>query len=169
MTKLGRYAVDCQLFPVGLRLTSGSYWGRRGTGIAPLDSMKKRILVVEDCGDLADLMNCILRYLGYEVLRAGNGVQAVESAISLNPDLITMDMLMPKMDGFDAVLQLRQHPKTKTVPILAVTALTSLAHREKCFASGCDDYIVKPFTNEALADAVKKLLQDCPGVTLPAP
>jgi len=127
--------------------------------------MKKRILVVEDCGDLADLMNYILCFSGYEVLRAGNGVQALESAISLPPDLITMDMLMPKMDGFQAVVKLREHPITKTIPILAVTALTSPVHRERCLASGCNDYISKPFGNEELATAVKILLHEYPGVT----
>lgn len=121
-------------------------------------SMKKRILLAEDNRDLADLLKSALRFYGYEVVVAGDGVEAVENAISLHPDLIIMDMMMPRMDGFQAAFQLRRHPKTKTIPILAASALVSGENREKSLANGCDDYIEKPFTAKKLVDAVARLL-----------
>jgi CheY-like chemotaxis protein len=120
--------------------------------------MSKRILVAEDSKDLADLMRFTLDFYGYEVLLTKDGVEAVDSAIALQPDLIILDMMMPKLDGFQAVLQLRQHPETKNIPILAASALTSPSNRAKCLASGCDEHLPKPFTTKDLADAVQRLL-----------
>jgi two-component system cell cycle response regulator DivK len=129
--------------------------------------MKKRVLVVEDNEDLIDLIKRVLDLLGYEVLVALDGVEAVRSATSLHPDLIIMDMLMPKMNGFQAAVELRRHPTTKAIPILAVSALTGTENRDKCFASGCDDYVVKPFAIKELADAIGRLLQEHPRVSFP--
>lgn len=122
--------------------------------------MKKRILLAEDNRDVADIVTAGLRFLGYEVTVASDGVQAVESAISLRPDLIVMDMLMPKLDGFQAAAKLRQHPETRTIPILAATALARTQDRKRSLASGCDDCIVKPFTTNTLAAAIEKLLRE---------
>jgi CheY-like chemotaxis protein len=121
--------------------------------------MKKRVLVVEDNKYLIDLVGRILQSFGYEVLIAEDGAAAVESAISLGPDLILMDMMMPKMSGFQAAAQLRQHIETRSIPILAATALTGSEERQKCLASGCDDYIAKPYTPKNLAAAIERLLQ----------
>lgn len=125
--------------------------------------MKKRILVAEDSRDLADVMRSALHFYGYQVLIAHDGVEAVESAIRLRPDLIVMDILMPKMSGFEATRQLRQHPETKTIPILAASALSNSESREKCFASGCNDHLAKPFSARELADAVGRLLKEASG------
>jgi CheY-like chemotaxis protein len=130
--------------------------------------MKKRILVAEDNKDLADLIMLALGFAGYEVVVAQDGVEVVESAISLHPDLILMDMMMPKMSGFQAALLLRQHPETKTIPILAASALTSPENQVKCLASGCNDHIAKPFTTKELADAIERLMRDHPKATLPS-
>jgi CheY-like chemotaxis protein len=121
--------------------------------------MKKRILVAEDSRDLADVMRSALQFYGYQVFMAHDGVEAVENAIRLLPDLIVMDILMPRMSGLEATRQLRQHPDTETIPILAASALTTSEAREKCFASGCDDHLPKPFSGKELADAVGRLLQ----------
>lgn len=131
--------------------------------------MKKRILVAEDNKDLADLITLALGFLGYEVVVARDGGEVVDSAISLRPDLILMDMMMPKISGFQATLLLRNHPETKTIPILAASALTSPENRVKCLASGCNDHIAKPFSTRELADAIEKLLRDQPRVTLVSP
>lgn len=120
---------------------------------------KKHILLAEDNKDLAYLVGATLGFLGYEVTIARDGIEAVDQAISLSPDLIIMDMLMPRMDGFQAVQQLRRHSETKNIPILAVTALASAKDRERCLASGCDDYISKPFTHKALEGAIERLLR----------
>lgn len=122
--------------------------------------MKKRVLLVEDNVATVDVMRQELEFLGYEVTVAENGVEAVEMAISNLPDLIVMDIRMPKMDGLQAASRIRKNPKTQAIPILAATAKALPGDREQCLASGCDGYIAKPFTHKELGAAIKKLLKE---------
>lgn len=121
--------------------------------------MKKRILLVEDHPETIEVMQLELEVLGFEVVVAQNGVEAVEKATAESPDLIVMDMLMPKMNGFQAAASIRQSPKTKGIPILAATALARPGDREKCLESGCDGYIAKPFTHRQLGAAIDRLFE----------
>lgn len=121
--------------------------------------MMKQILLVEDDPDTAELMQMELEGLGYEVRVAVNGVQAVEMATSEPPELVVMDILLPGMDGLRAAGRMRENPKTQAIPILAATALARPGDREKCLASGCNDYIAKPFTHQQLGAAVERLLK----------
>ncbi len=121
--------------------------------------MKKRILLVEDHPGTIEVMQQELEVLGYEVTVAENGVKAVEMATSESPDLIVMDIVMPKMDGLQATSQIRKNPKTKDIPILAATALARPGDREKCLEGGCDGYIAKPFTHKQLGVAIEKLFE----------
>lgn len=121
--------------------------------------MKKRILLVEDNPATMDVMKLELELLGYEVLVAPNGLEAVAMASSESPDLIVMDIQLPKLNGLQAVSQIRRNSTTEAIPILAATA-KALAHdRAECLASGCDDYITKPFTHKELGFAIERLLQ----------
>jgi len=108
--------------------------------------MKKKILIVEDDLDIVDLLQSQVQALGYDSIVAGNGKEAVDMATSQLPHLILMDIMLPVMDGLDATRQIRQNPKTNSIPIIAVTALSSRRDKEKCLQSGCDDYLSKPFT-----------------------
>ncbi|MBI4487466.1 MAG: response regulator [Deltaproteobacteria bacterium] len=121
--------------------------------------MKKRVLLVEDNLETIEVVRQELEVLGYEVLLAEDGVAAVEVATSQLPDLIVMDIRMPKMDGLQAASQIRKDPKTQSIPILAATAKALPGDREKCLASGCDDYLAKPFTHNELGAAIEKLLK----------
>lgn len=121
-------------------------------------SAKKRILLVEDNPAAMDVMQKELEFLGYRVILATDGAEAVKAASAQSPDLIVMDILMPNMDGLEAVSKIRTDPKTKRIPILAATAKAMPGDREHCLASGCDDYLAKPFTHKELDAAVKKLL-----------
>ncbi len=121
--------------------------------------MKKRILLVEDHSGTIEVMQQELEVLGYEVTVAENGVKGVEMATSESPDLIVMDIVMPKMDGLQATSQIRKNPKTKDIPILAATALARPGDREKCLEGGCDGYIAKPFTHKQLGVAIEKLFE----------
>ena len=121
--------------------------------------MKKRILLVEDHPGTIEVMQQELELLGYEVTVAENGVKGVEMATSESPDLIVMDIVMPKMDGLQAASQIRKNPKTKDIPILAATALARPGDREKCLEGGCDGYIAKPFTHKQLGVAIEKLFE----------
>jgi CheY-like chemotaxis protein len=122
--------------------------------------MKRRVLLVEDHPDTIDVMSMELKVLGYEVTVAKNGLEAVEMATSQLPDIIVMDIILPKMDGFKASSQIRHNPKTQRIPILAATALCRDEDRANCFASGCDDHIAKPFTHKQLGARIHRLLND---------
>lgn len=121
--------------------------------------MKKRVLLAEAHPETIEVMQLELEVLGFEVVVAQNGLEAVEKATAESPDLIVMDMLMPKMNGFQAVASIRQSPKTKGIPILAATALARPGDREKCLESGCDGYIAKPFTHRQLGAAIDRLFE----------
>ena len=121
--------------------------------------MKTKILLVEDNPATMEVVHQELDVLGYDVAIAKNGTEAVEMAGSELPDLIIMDMLMPKMDGSEATARIRKNPKTQAIPILAATARALPEDRDKCLASGCDDYIAKPFTYRELHAAIEKLLK----------
>ncbi len=124
--------------------------------------MKRRILVVEDNNITLKILVHELKFLGYEAMIAKNGLEAVNLAGSENPELIIMDIMLPNMNGFDATTQIRNNPKTQSIPILAATAMAMPGDRAKCFEAGCDGYIAKPFTHQELGYAIEKLLKKTP-------
>jgi two-component system, cell cycle response regulator DivK len=119
--------------------------------------VRKRVLLVEDHPDTSEVIRQGLSFVGYDILIAEDGRQAVAFAAHLLPDIIIMDMHLPKMNGFDATMRIRQNPKTASIPILAATAMTAAGDREKCLAAGCNGYLAKPFTYKELDQALKKL------------
>jgi len=121
--------------------------------------MKKRILLVEDNPATIDIVKLELQLLGYEVAVASDGIEAVKMATSHSPDLIVMDIQLPKLNGLQAVSQIRANTATRNIPILAATAKALANDRENCLVNGCDDYIAKPFTHKELGIAVQRLLQ----------
>jgi len=121
--------------------------------------VRKRVLLVEDHPDTSDIIQRELSFVGYDVLIAENGLQAVAFAAHLLPDAIVMDMKLPKLNGHEATMRIRENPKTASIPILAATALTGPGEREKCLAAGCNDYLAKPFTYRELDQALRKLLE----------
>jgi len=121
--------------------------------------MKKKILMVDDDLDLCLIFQTVLEHLGYDYVFAVNGAEAVKIATTQKPDLILMDIIMPVLNGYQATRMIRQNPKTCSIPVIAVTVLTSSEEREECFRSGCNDYIAKPFTAKELASRIEKLLK----------
>jgi len=120
--------------------------------------MKKKILIVEDIPGLIHILQLEVQRLGYETILASNGEEAVEMALAQLPNLIMMDIMMPEMDGLEAARRIRENPQTRTIPIIAVTALSSRKDKKKCLDSGCDDYLSKPFTASKLSSSITKLL-----------
>jgi CheY-like chemotaxis protein len=112
------------------------------------------ILVAEDHLDSRDALKTLLEAVGYDVVVATDGRQAVARALEKHPALILMDMMMPEMDGLAATRTLRQQAEMRDVPILALTALEGV--RDRVMAAGCDDYITKPID---LPSFLKKLEQ----------
>ena len=122
--------------------------------------MKRKILLVEDNPATIDVIQKELEFLGYESIVAEDGKEGVDKATSILPDLIIMDISLPKMDGLEASTAIRKNLKTQTIPILAATARALPGDKEKCLQAGCDDYIAKPFTHRELGAAIKKLLKE---------
>ncbi len=120
--------------------------------------MKKKILIVEDNPDLSKVLELLLK-IPYETISAKNGEEAVDLAVTVVPDLIIMDIIMPEMDGFGATRLIHQNPQTRSIPILAITAGVSNGIEDECSQAGCDDFISKPFTIVQLSSRIEKLLK----------
>jgi CheY-like chemotaxis protein len=120
--------------------------------------MKTRVLVVEDNANMLELLSRQLECLDYEVIVAKNGLEALAIALSQQPDLIVMDVVMPKMDGLEAVSRIRDNPRTGNIPVLAATGWLYSTSREQYLASGFDDFLAKPFTHRELHVAIERLL-----------
>jgi CheY-like chemotaxis protein len=118
----------------------------------------RRILLVDDSETILQIEQMILSKLCYDLVTAHDGDEAVAKALESNPDLILMDVIMPKMGGFEALRQLRQLDQTKTVPIVMVTTEAEAESIEKGYLTGCNDYIVKPIDTSELVAKVKNLL-----------
>ena len=122
--------------------------------------MKRKILLVEDNPATVDIIQTDLEFLGYDSAVSENGQKEVDLAATYRPDLIVMDISLPKIDGLEATTLIRNNSKTQNIPILAATARALPGDREKCIQAGCDDYIAKPFTHRELGEAIKKLLKE---------
>jgi two-component system cell cycle response regulator DivK len=122
--------------------------------------VKKKILLVEDNPATIEVVQKELEFLGYDTLTADDGGKAVEMAAVHLPDLIIMDISLPKIDGLEATALIRKNPQTQSIPILAATARALPGDREKCLQGGCNDYIAKPFTHRELGAALRKLLKE---------
>ncbi len=119
--------------------------------------MRKKILIVDDNSELLEVLQQGLKQ--YDLILAENGKQAVEIAYTLHPDLILMDLMMPEMDGPQAIGLIRQNLKTHSIPILAISAGFITNINKECAQIGCDDFIAKPFTFTQLGFRIEKLLK----------
>ncbi len=116
------------------------------------------ILVVEDSALNRKLVEAILQPHGYRILIAVDGAEGIEIATREKPDLILMDMQMPKVSGYDATQTLKSQPETAHIPIVALTAHAMADERERALAIGCDDYITKPIDTRAFPGQVREYL-----------
>jgi signal transduction histidine kinase len=118
-----------------------------------------RILLIEDNADLRNNMADTLQFEGYTVYRAENGVVGVELANNSLPDLIICDVLMPGMDGYSVLLELRGQPTTASIPFIFLTALTDWTAVRQGMDLGADDYLIKPCSSIQLIAAVRARLE----------
>lgn len=119
----------------------------------------RRVLLVEDNASTIEVVEMELKWLGYQVTVARDGLEAVESANKEPPDVILMDIHLPKLSGFDAVRRIRATAAGQQIAILAATAKALAGDREKCLEAGCDGYIAKPFTHRELDAAIHSVLK----------
>jgi phosphoserine phosphatase RsbU/P len=108
------------------------------------------ILVVDDDPDIARFVEVNLRSAGYDVAVAADGEEALTRASSLRPDLVLLDVMMPRIDGFEVAQRLRKNPQTANTSIIMLTAKALSADKVTGLQSGADDYIIKPFDPEEL-------------------
>ena len=123
--------------------------------------MKKKpiILIADDEDRNRRLMEALLLPMGYEVLKAVNGKDAIEKAKETSPDVILMDVMMPVMDGFEAVNILKQDEETRIIPVVMVTALREVSDRVKALEAGADDFLSKPIDKTELRTRVQTLVK----------
>ncbi|WP_036482041.1 PAS domain S-box protein [Myxosarcina sp. GI1] len=126
-------------------------------GLAP-DRSTYRILIVDDVAENREILQQILGDLGFELQEAVNGAEALDIAQAWQPDLICMDMRMPVMNGYEATQRLKANPTTKNIKIIALTASSFEEEQTIIIASGCDDFIAKPFREAALLEKIAKHL-----------
>jgi CheY-like chemotaxis protein len=117
-----------------------------------------KILIAEDERDIRDLVAFTLRFAGHEVFAASNGEEAVELAPRVNPDLILMDVRMPRMTGYEACKILKADPDLKDIPVVFLSAKGQENEIQQGLASGAEDYLLKPFAPDQLTSRVKVIL-----------
>jgi K+-sensing histidine kinase KdpD len=120
---------------------------------------KHKILIVEDNQENMDLLVYFLRPQGYEIIGVNDGLSAVQKVEEDHPDIILLDIMLPKMDGYEVCGKLKNDPKTKFIPIIMLTALKELKDKVRALEVGADDFISKPFENVELLARVKSLLR----------
>ncbi len=120
---------------------------------------KPRILVVDDENRNLRLMEAMLIPLGYEVVLARDGLEALDKVREIPPDVILLDIMMPKMDGFEVARQLKEDEGTKIIPVVMVTALKEVEDRVKALEVGADDFLTKPVDDSELRARVSSLLK----------
>lgn len=119
----------------------------------------QKILIIEDNQENIDLLVYFLRPQGYNLVTATNGVKGLELAKKEQPEIILLDIMLPKMDGFEVCERLKKDPDTKYTPIIMITALKDLKDKLRALQVGADDFITKPFENVELLARVKSLLR----------
>jgi len=157
-SKLGKGSV----FTVDLPLTEVSDLVRpRETNapvIAGFEGPPRKILVIDDKWENRSVMVSLLQPLGFEIVEAENGAVGVEKARRVHPDLVISDLVMPVMDGFEAVRQIRQIPELRTVPVVAVSASVFDYHQQQSREVGCNAFVPKPVRADILLDELQRQL-----------
>jgi DNA-binding response OmpR family regulator len=117
-----------------------------------------KILIAEDERDIRDLIAFTLRFAGFEVFTATNGEEAVQMAPNVNPDLILMDVRMPRMTGYEACRLIKQTPSLKDIPVVFLSAKGQESEIKQGMDAGAEEYLLKPFAPDQLTARIKAIL-----------
>jgi len=120
---------------------------------------KSRVLVVDDNAQNLELLVEYLQSMDVETATARDGLEALEAVARENPDLILLDIMMPRMSGFEVCRKLKSNPETRDIPVIMVTALNELGDIERAVESGTDDFLSKPVNRLELLTRVRSLLR----------
>ncbi len=121
--------------------------------------MARKILVVDDERHIVRLVEVNLQRAGYDVIAAYDGIEALEKTKSEKPEMIILDVMMPRMDGFEVLKELRGNPESKDIPVIMLTAKAQDADIFKGWSSGVDSYLTKPFNPRELLAFVERIFQ----------
>ena len=117
-----------------------------------------KILIVDDDVTITDLMKMLVTMNGHQPITVNDSMQAIEVARSVNPDLITLDLMMPGLTGFELCELLHEDPKFSNTPIIIISAKDDPESKERAIQAGAKDYITKPFGVEDLSNRIKSLI-----------
>lgn len=120
--------------------------------------MTKRVLLAEDEPNIVESLTFLLERVGFKVMVETDGRKALDAVIDEQPDLLILDVMLPEMDGYEVLRQLRSDRRTKQLPVVMLTAKGQREDRETALECGADLFITKPFANSDIVAAVKKLL-----------
>jgi DNA-binding response OmpR family regulator len=130
--------------------------------------MSATVLIVDDESDMVELLSCYLRGAGFQIVTAGNGLEALHQARRWLPDLILLDVMLEGMDGYSVCEILRRQPSTARIPVILITALGGEMARLNGLGAGADDFVRKPFTREDVLQRIDQLIhQSRPGLEEP--
>jgi two-component system cell cycle response regulator DivK len=117
------------------------------------------VLVVEDYQDAREMYAAYLQFSGYRVAEATNGLEAIEKTIELMPDIILMDLALPKIDGWEATKRLKSDERTRHIPIVALTGHALAGFADGAREAGCDSFVTKPCLPDALVAEIQRMLE----------
>jgi len=117
-----------------------------------------KILIAEDERDIRDLITFTLRFAGHEVIPTSNGEEAYKTAMQVLPELILMDVRMPRMTGYEACEQLKANDSTRDIPVVFLSAKGQESEVRTGLNAGAEEYILKPFSPDQLVDRIKSIL-----------
>ena len=120
----------------------------------------KHILIVDDYPDALDIWTIYLQAMGYRVSTASDGEQAIAQAERLLPDLIVLDLELPRISGYEAAAQLRSNPETRHIPLIALTGFSHDSQLDRARAAGFDEIAIKPCDPDSLMQLIERLLQE---------
>ena len=123
------------------------------------ENNRTTLLIVDDEPDLIAMMKVFLESRGYSCIEAHDGVSGIEKARTLLPNLIILDIKMPKMNGFEVLKALKELPQTRDIPVFFLSGNVDLKHKEIPNGLGVQDYITKPYDNEHLLAVIEKYLK----------
>ena len=123
-----------------------------------LSSWRPTILIAEDSADSREMMQVLLETRGYQVVAAHDGMHAVEVASHSRPDLVLLDLELPKLDGLSVTRELRLHPGLKDVPIIILSGHDPNRFRQEAIEAGCDDYLLKPINFDRLHELLDRMI-----------
>lgn len=119
-----------------------------------------KILIAEDERDIRDLITFTLRFAGHEVIATANGEEALQSALQEIPDLILLDVRMPRMSGYDACEQIKANTSTQHIPVVFLSAKGQESEVQTGLKAGATEYILKPFSPDQLTERIRVILEE---------